>query len=132
MVTHANTQLSNSLHYHHDSYWCPGCWAFVLDCSHLVDTLETKRVPLNDPQLRAAWFDRDRSILQVEMSTGELFQYCKVPLRLALELVRSPRPAEFMREHITAKAFRWVRARGRRQYKRMLMELAEAAEGLVD
>src|SRR6267378_4272680 len=50
---------------HHDvpqndpyAYWCPRCWRFVLDCTHLTWALETKHVPLKDWQYRYVAYDR--------------------------------------------------------------------------
>src|SRR5687767_8819876 len=126
----ANKLLGGSLHYHPDAYWCPDCWRFVLDCSHLVDPLTTRRVPLSDYLYKAAWFDRKRCVLQVEMNTGELYQYFRVPLSLALRFVRSPEPSVFMKEEIAGK-YRFERARSWRQYRKMLLEMAEVVEDLI-
>ena len=65
---------------------------------------------LSDAWYWAARFDRTQNILQVEMNTGERFQYFDVPLALALRFIRSTEPCRFLKEHV--RGYR-VRARSR-------------------
>ena len=88
-----NNQLGDSLHYHPDAYWRPGCWAFTLDCRHLVTALTTRLVPVTDDSLiRAVRYDRQRRIQEVHLHAGGSYQEHGVPLDLALMLVKDGRP----------------------------------------
>jgi hypothetical protein len=106
----ANKQLSDSLHYHPDAYWCPDCWAFTLDCKHLVPALTTRLVTVIDDWLiRAVRYDRQRRILEVHLHAGGSYQQYGVPVELALMLVKSKTPGEFYRERIGKFPFKRVR-----------------------
>src|SRR5262245_22666100 len=79
--------VSAELHYNTDAYWCAGCWSFTLDCSHLVEPLNTPSVQLHDwVYVEATWA---KNILQVRTNTGEGYQFFNVPRWLAIAFVRS-------------------------------------------
>jgi hypothetical protein len=62
---------------------------FTLDCCHLVEPLETVPcVILGNWLIQSVAYDRARMILELEMNTGERFQYVGVPRRVAIGLVR--------------------------------------------
>src|ERR1700674_1241224 len=97
-------QLSDSLHYHADAYWCPSCWAFTLDCKHLVPALTTRLVPvIHDSLIRAVRYDRQRKVLEVHLHAGGSYQEYGVSLELALMLVRSKTAGQVYRERISGK-----------------------------
>ena len=102
--------LGSALHYHPAAYWCPPCWAFTLDCSHLVPELTTRFVPVKDWLLTGVRYDRQRRILELHMNNGDAYQHRGVPLALALEVVRSAQPSQVVKEKIDGK-FRFVRVR---------------------
>jgi hypothetical protein len=99
-----NKQLGDSLHYHPDAYGCPRCWAFALDCQHLVPALTKRLVPVTDDSLiRAVRYDRQRRILEVRLHAGGSHQEHGVPLELALMLVKAKTVGQFYRERISGK-----------------------------
>jgi hypothetical protein len=67
-------------------------------------------------------------ILELEMNTGERFQFFIVPRRIAIGLVQADEPAKYMKEFIE-RAYRFERVRGRYYTKREI--LMEIARGLV-
>jgi hypothetical protein len=103
-------QLGSALHYHPDSYWCFQCWAFTLDCSHLVPELTTRLVPVTDWLLTGVRYDRQRRILELHMNNGDAYQHRGVRLALDLELVRSGQPSQVFQEKVDGK-FGFVRVR---------------------
>lgn len=102
--------LGQSLHSHPGSYWCPRCWAWTLDCSHLVAPLGRPRVPIRDSVMVSAAYDRARRILELEMNNGDRFQHFDVPLDLARGLVKAESPGAFFEEKIERR-FRFERVR---------------------
>ena len=57
-------------------------------------------------------YDRTRMILELEMNTGERFQFFAVPRRVAIGLVQADEPAKYMKEFIE-RTYRFERVRGR-------------------
>jgi hypothetical protein len=106
-------QAFYALHYHPESYWCPDCWKWRLDCAHLVEPLERPHVKLNDTIRVSAAYERERRILEVRMNTGEAYQYRSVSLEIARQFAKSAVPAEFLKERLPRARFE--RVRGRRQ-----------------
>jgi hypothetical protein len=92
--------LGHYLHNHPNAYWCSACWAFTLDCSHLVEPLDAPELPVNDWQIKRVAYDRALRILQLEMNTGERFQNDGVPRDIAVMLVKAKSPAAFLKEAI--------------------------------
>ena len=107
------------------AYWCPRCWRFVLDCTHLAWPLETKHVPLKDWQYRFVAYDRKRRILELGLNTDAAYQHRGVPLELALGIVKAESPVEFCRQWIDWK-FPFDRVRILRQFLLMLARELEA------
>ena len=122
--------MGDNLHNHPDAYWYADCHRFTLDCSHLVEPLENApRVVLRNWLIESVAYDRQRMILELEMNTGERFQYFRVPRRVAIGLVQEP--AKYMKEFIE-RTYRFERVRGRYYTEReILMEMARAMEGLL-
>ncbi len=50
-------------------------------------------------------------ILEVEMNTGERFQYFRVPRRVAIGLLQADEPAKYLKESIE-RTYRFERVRG--------------------
>src|SRR4051812_23300691 len=106
--------LGNHLHNHPDAYWCANCHRFTLDCSHLVEPLENApRVVLGNWLIQSVAYDRTRMILELEMNTGERFQYARVPRRVAIGLAQADEPAKHWKEFIDG-AYRSERVRVQR------------------
>jgi hypothetical protein len=103
--------LSRSLHYHPDSYWCPDCWKWRLDCEHLVEALERPHVKLNGSIHVSAAYERERRILEVRDNCGHGYQYYGVSLELARQFARSENPGKFMDERMPRRKFNRVRGR---------------------
>ena len=95
--------LGDYLHNDPNAYWCPDCWAFTLDCSHLVEPLDAPELPISDWQINSVAYDRARRILELEMNTGERFQNCGVPRGVAVMLVKAQSPAAYWKERINGK-----------------------------
>ena len=86
------------LHHNPAAYWCPDCWKWRLDCSHLVDPLDSPYMPLNHWQyLGVTW---KAGVLQVTMNTGERYQHFGVSRNMAIRFARNP-------EHVLLKGFRF-------------------------
>ena len=103
-------QLDAALHYNPAAYWCSQCWAFTLDCSHLVSELTTRFVPVTDWLMNGVRYDRRRRILELHMNYGGAYQHRGVTLALALEVVRSAQSSQFVKERIDGE-FGFVRVR---------------------
>ena len=102
--------LGDYLHNNPNVYWCPDCWAFTLDCFHLVDPLDGPQLRINDWQINGVAYDRARRILELEMNTGERFQNYRVPRDIAVMLVKAKSPAAFLKEAIDGRyTFKGVR-----------------------
>ena len=102
--------LGDYLHNNPNAYWCPACWAFTLDCSHLVDPLDAPELPVKHWQINSVAYDRARRILELEMNTGERFQNFGVARDIAVMLVKAKSPAAFLKEAIDARySFKRVR-----------------------
>jgi hypothetical protein len=95
--------LGDYLHNNPNAYWCPDCWAFTLDCPHLVRPLDAPELPISDWQINSVAYDRARRILELEMNTGERFQHFGVPRDIAVMLVKAKSPAAFLKEAIDAR-----------------------------
>lgn len=92
------------LHNDPNAYWCPSCWCFTLDCSHLVEPLTSPSLKLDHWQyIGVTWQKR---ILQVTMNTGERYQLFGVPRWQAALFVRKP-------DEEILKGYRFERVRGR-------------------
>ena len=98
------SQDTSHLHNNPAAYWCADCHKFTLDCSHLVEPLNTPTVRLDNWQYSAVTWARN--VLQVTMNTGERYQFMNVPRRVAIAFVRNP-SEELLR------GYRFERVRGR-------------------
>jgi hypothetical protein len=106
----SDSYLGEALHNNPKAYWCPHCWMFTLDCSHLVATLDAPFVNMSDWLIKRVAYDRTRRILELEMNTQERFQHFGVSRQLAVMLVKSESPSAFLKERIDGKSpFRRVR-----------------------
>ena len=106
----SDSYLGDALHNNPKAYWCPHCWTFTLDCSHLVATLDAPFVDMNDWLIKRVAYDRTRRILELEMNTRERFQHFGVSRLVAVMLVKSESPSTFVKERIDGKfPFRRVR-----------------------
>src|SRR5688572_8717339 len=99
----SNSYLGDSLHNNPSAYWCPQCWAFTLDCNHLVAPLDAPCVDMNDWLIKRVAYDRRRRSLELEMNTRERFQHYGVSRQLAVMLVNSGSPSAFLTERINGK-----------------------------
>lgn len=108
----SNAHLADSLHNAPGAYWCPDCQSFTLDCLHLVPPLDGPRVILNNWQIQGVGYDRVHRILELEMNTGDRYQFYGVSRELAIGLVKAAEPAQFHRERIAGR-FRFARVRMR-------------------
>jgi len=62
----SDSYLGEALHNNPKAYWCPHCWMFTLDCSHLVATLDAPFVNMSDWLIKRLAYDRTRRILELE------------------------------------------------------------------
>jgi len=46
-------------------HWCVGCWDWVCDCAHCVESLNIKRQLVKDVQIRSVGYDRRRGGLEL-------------------------------------------------------------------
>jgi hypothetical protein len=108
------TTLETISNNHPDAYWCADCHRFTLDCDHLVEPLENApRVVLGNWMIQSVAYDRQRMILELEMNTGETFQYARVPRRIAVGLVQAADAAEYKKERIE-RTYKFERVRMQR------------------
>src|SRR5690349_11452476 len=102
---------TDDVRYQPESYWCPDCWKWRIDCEHLVEPLRRPYVKLSGGMYIEAAYDRSRQILEVRTNTGEGFQYSGVSLEVAKAFVKTERPVEFLKEVYPRAKFRRVRGR---------------------
>jgi hypothetical protein len=86
----SDVYLGNPIHNDPRAYWCADCWKWRYDCEHLVEPLvDAPTVILGNCLIQSVSYDRERLILELEMNTGERFQYFKVPRRIAIGLIQA-------------------------------------------
>ena len=107
----SNTYLGEVLHNNPNAYWCADCWKWKLDCEHLVEPLkDAPTVILGNWLIQSVSYDRERMILELEMNTGERFQFFKVPRLVAIGLIQASDPAKYYQESIS-RIYRFERVR---------------------
>jgi KTSC domain len=99
----SDSYLGEALHNNPNAYWCPNCWSFTFDCSHLVPPLNAPYVTIDNWLIKRVAYDHYRRILELETNTRERFQHFGVPRELAVMLVKSKSPSAFMNERIDGK-----------------------------
>jgi hypothetical protein len=110
----SDAYLGNPIHNDPRAYWCGDCWKWRYDCEHLVEPLvDAPTVILGNWLIQSVSYDRARLILELEMNTGERFQYFKVPRRIAIGLIQASDPAKYDREFIE-RVYRFERVRVQR------------------
>jgi hypothetical protein len=75
--------------------------------------VDAPTVILGNWLIQSVSYDRERLILELEMNTGERFQYFKVPRRIAIGLIQASDPAKYDREFIE-RVYRFERVRVQR------------------
>lgn len=65
------------------------------------------RIPVTSSNIRSIGYDPQSSILEVEFTSGDVYQYLDVPEHLYHELIKAASPGQFLNINIVRYGYRY-------------------------
>jgi len=76
-------------HWTAESFWCAGCWHWVVDCEHMRRPLDAEHHAVDDACIRSLAYDRKTRCLEVRYKWKTVTQYRLVTLDQASRIWRA-------------------------------------------